>query len=284
MLIRPLVSWEELRACEDIQREVWGEGFTELVPASLLKISQSLGGVTSGAFDEYGALVGFVYGLTGLEEGRPAHWSHMLAVRPGLRGHGIGTALKRHQRERLVAAGVASCYWTYDPIVSGNARLNLERFLAVVDRYVVDMYGETGSRLHAGLGTDRFVVAWPLGPDAPDPFDPSEPERAARAEEVARHAEAPVANPEGPDAGAPPDGRAAPDAAALPEAAAVRVAIPADILAVRDRDLAAARRWRATTRRAFTHYLERGYRVAGYRVPGPGEGRGHYVLVRGPRP
>ena len=272
MEIRPLASWSEYRACEAVQREVWGEAFTELVPASLLKIAQHVGGVTSGAFDETGALVGFVYGLTGLEAGRPVHWSHMLAVRGTRRGRGLGRALKRHQRERLVAAGVEICYWTYDPIMSSNAHLNLNHLLARVDRYVVDMYGETGSHLHEGLGTDRFVVVWPLGAGAPDPFDAGDPERARREAELGGLAAAPLANPGGTDD------------AALPEGPAVRVAIPADVLAVRRRDPGAARRWRTSTRRAFRHYLEAGYRVAGYVPPVPGDAEGHYVLLSGARP
>lgn len=271
MEIRPLAAWDEYRACEAIQREVWGEAFTELAPASLLKIAQTVGGVTSGAFDEGGELVGFVYGLTGLADGRPVHWSHMLAVRGPHRGRGLGRALKRHQRARLVAAGIETCYWTYDPIMSSNAHLNLNYFLASVDRYVVDMYGDTGSHLHAGLGTDRFVVVWRLGPGEPDPFDEEDRERTLREADLGRHAAAPVANPGG--AGDAP----------LPEAPAVRVAIPADVLAVRSEDPDAARRWRTSSRRAFLHYMGEGYRVAGYAPPVGGEAEGHYVLLRGDR-
>ena len=280
----------EYRACEALQREVWGQGFSELVPASVLKIARAVGGVASGAFGEEDGLAGFVFGLTGVRDGHRAHWSHMLAVRPGLRGSGLGTALKRHQRELLVGLDVGVCYWTYDPIVSKNAYLNLNHLLATVDRYVEDMYGETGSTLHRGLGTDRFVVRWELGRDAPDPFDPSDPARGRLEARLAGHAGAPVANPGG-RADAP-----------LPAGVAVRVAIPPDIHAVREADPGRAARWREGTRRAFLHYLEGGWRVLGYvRPPGgalaeppgpradgpdgadaPGAAGepGHYVLVR----
>lgn len=269
MEIRPLASWSEYRACEAVQREVWGASFTELAPASLLKIAQSVGGVTSGAFAGGETLVGFVYGLTGLEEGRPVHWSHMLAVREGHRGKGLGRALKRHQREQLMATGIEKCYWTYDPIMSSNAHLNLNHLLANVDRYVVDMYGDTGSHLHEGLGTDRFVVVWRLGPEDPDPFDPSDRDRVRREADLGRYAAVPVANP-GAEEGGP-----------LPGEAAVRVAIPSDVLAVRREDPELARRWRRSSRRAFLHYLAEGYRVAGYAPPSPGALEGHYVLIGG---
>src|SRR4051794_9386239 len=80
--IRPLRSLDELRACVALQRETWGDEFTDVVPASILKVSQRVGGVAAGAFDGDGKLLGFVYGLTGVENGQIVHWSDMLAVRP----------------------------------------------------------------------------------------------------------------------------------------------------------------------------------------------------------
>jgi predicted GNAT superfamily acetyltransferase len=49
----------------------------------------------------------------------------------------------------------------------------------------------------------------------------------------------------------------------LPDAGVVRVAVPADIQALKAQDPATARGWRASTRRAFEHYLARGYTVTG---------------------
>jgi predicted GNAT superfamily acetyltransferase len=57
------------------------------------------------------------------------------------------------------------------------------------------------------------------------------------------------------------------------------VAIPADVQALKLADPDAARGWRRSTRRAFEHYLARGYAVAGV-GPGP-EGDGScYRLER----
>jgi len=42
---------------------------------------------------------------------------------------------------------------------------------------------------------------------------------------------------------------------------AVRVEIPADIHAVKALSLTAAKQWRLSTRRVFTGYLKRGYKV-----------------------
>ncbi|NIP92192.1 MAG: acetyltransferase, partial [Gemmatimonadetes bacterium] len=57
---------------------------------------------------------------------------------------------------------VTRMYWTFDPLESRNAYLNLSRLGAVVREYAPDMYGVSDSPLHRGLGTDRFVVTWEL--------------------------------------------------------------------------------------------------------------------------
>jgi predicted GNAT superfamily acetyltransferase len=118
--VRSLDSLPELEACFRLQEEVWGRGFREAAAVSILKVSQRLGGVVGDALDESGQLVGFVFGLTGMEDGRPVHWSHMLAVRPGLRDGGLGRRLKAWQRDRCRALGVRRMYWTFDPLVARN--------------------------------------------------------------------------------------------------------------------------------------------------------------------
>src|SRR5581483_6808097 len=138
-------------------------GFSERVPAALLKVAQRIGGIAAGAFAPDGRIVGFVFGLTGIENGEIVHWSDMLAVHADFRDHGIGRHLKEFQRATLAPLGVTRIYWTFDPLVARNAHLNLNRLGARVVEYVPDMYGaETSSSLHRGVGTDRFVVAWSI--------------------------------------------------------------------------------------------------------------------------
>ena len=50
----------------------------------------------------------------------------------------------------------------------------------------------------------------------------------------------------------------------LPPVPHVRVEIPIDIQAVKNDQPDTAPAWRASTRRAFEHYFERGYRVTAY--------------------
>lgn len=296
MEIRPLERWEEYRACEELQRVIWGEDFGETAPAGLMKVARRVGGVATGAFDETGRMVGFVFGVTGRRDGRPVHWSHMLGVRPGHQGRGLGLRLKERQREELLERGVAEARWSFDPLVSRNAHFNLNRLGARVLEYVTDMYGESESDLHRGIGTDRFVVAWDLEAYDPSVAEPSAGPAAAprqpapeREASIAGAGSEPGAGPDptgplergpgpGPlpagaeEAGAPEDAEGDPSAAPP----VVRVEIPADILEVRDGDPEAAEGWRERTRGALLPRLEAGYRVQGY-VPGPE--RGFYVLV-----
>jgi predicted GNAT superfamily acetyltransferase len=237
--IRRVETLAEYDECVAIERETWGDGFTEAVPATILRIAQEVGGVTAAAFDRDGTMLGFVFGITGIRDGVLSHWSDILAVRPAARDMGLGKRLKAFQRSVLLDAGVTVMYWTYDPLVSRNAFLNLEQLGARVAEYRPDFYGEnTGSVMHAALGTDRFIVRWQLdSPRGPRTSDPA-------------WADAPVL-------GCAP-------AAQLPDAPRVRIAIPNDIFTVLEADPVSAHAWRASTRRAFMWYLQHGYSITGF--------------------
>lgn len=263
MRIRPLRTQHDLQACVRLQYETWGRDFKDAVPASILLVSQLVGSVAAGAFDDEGRLMGFVFGITGVENGRVVHWSDMLAVREDARNSGIGRELKEHQRRAVADVGGQTIYWTFDPLVARNAHLNFNVFGVRVTRYVRDMYGaHTGSVLHSGIGTDRLIVAWPVG-DA---------ELAARRAEIAaysadrRSIEAPViGDPESVDAGS----------AAIGDRA--RIAAPADIDVLQRSAPAAAARWRASTRDAFERCFAAGLHVHGFQTDRASH-RGFYLL------
>lgn len=158
--IRELSSDADYRACVQLQKETWGQHFTEAVPATILRVSQKVGGIAAGAFDD-GRLVGFVFGIAGIENGEIVHWSDMLAVTPSHRNRGIGEQLKLYQKRTLLERGVRRVLWTFDPLECKNAHLNFKRLGVYAREYVIDMYGETSSPLHA-YGTDRLIAVWDL--------------------------------------------------------------------------------------------------------------------------
>ena len=162
--LRPLTSHADYAACVALQRATWGDDFRELVPPAVLMVAEKTGGIAGGAFEADGSLVGFVFGLSGIENGRPIHWSHMLAVRADRRDHGIGAQLKHWQADRLCALGIRAVYWTFDPLVARNAHFNFNTLGVTAREYVRDMYGSGDqSTTDSVIGSDRFVVQWEIG-------------------------------------------------------------------------------------------------------------------------
>jgi predicted GNAT superfamily acetyltransferase len=240
--VRALTRYPELSRCVELQHEIWGPGFHEAAPASLLWAAQRTGGIIAGAFDERDDMLGFVFGISGYRDGEPLHWSDMLGVRSDVRGTGVGRLLKAWQRTTLLAAGIRHVGWTFDPLESRNAWLNFSRLGITAREYVVDCYGNSASPLHAGLGTDRLVARWVL----------DSPRVRSRMEEGAE----PPPTPEpvfinGPEGDVEPDFSLA--------GPALRLRIPARIQDLKAADPGAAARWREWTRAAFSHYLARGY-------------------------
>ncbi len=167
--IRDLSSLRDYTDCVALQEDTWGAGFAERVPTAILRVSQMIGGVAAGAFDG-DRLVGFVFGMTGLRDNELVHWSDMLAVREELRGQGIGEKLKQYQRDKVVALGVRTMLWTFDPLQAGNAHFNINHLGAMPIEYVPDMYGiHTGNPLFGAMPTDRFIVRWRLDLTRPAP-------------------------------------------------------------------------------------------------------------------
>ena len=239
--VRRVESLAEYQECVAIQKETWGDGFREIVFPTILLVAQKLGGVCAGAFAPSGRMLGFVFGMTGLRDGKLVHWSDLLAVRPEARGIHLGECLKRYQRDLVLAVGVETMHWTFDPLVARNAHLNLTRLGARPIEYVPDMYGsDTGSPLHGRLPTDRVVVAWDLTrPPNPEP-------RPARPGLLVN----PVA------------ANGLPALNGLLEAPVVRIAVPRDLESEPNERRAV---WRDVTRVAFASYLARGYEVVGFR-------------------
>ncbi len=266
--IRPLATHDELAACIDLQQEIWGEGFSDQVPSSILKVTQRIGGVAAGAFDAEGTLVGFVFGLTGIERGRIVHWSDMLGVRHSARNLGLGRRLKMYQRDVVRELGAELIYWTFDPLIARNAHLNFNRLGAHVAEYVEDMYGVTGSSLHGGLPTDRLVVAWPTRDDDVNA-------RLIESRQVTESPDclsAPVVSPDLIESVA--------GASILPHCVRVELPLAAERLMVASPE--DALRWRLDVRRGLRWGMSAGYNVRGFASDESSE-RGYYLMTRSGR-
>lgn len=201
-----------------------------------------------------GAAVAFLAGPRPLE----LH-SHVTGIVDGTQGRGVGFALKLHQRAWALARDIGTVTWTTDPLLGRNVFFNLTKLGAEVRAYLPDHYGPMDDGVNAGDESDRLALAWPL----------------ASARVAAACAGAPYAVS---TAGAAPLLRAGPDGAPVLDPVsfgepALSCAVPADAVALRAADPAAALAWRRALREALGGALAAGYRVAGFTRDG------EYLLV-----
>ena len=158
-----------MAAVENLQLAVWSGGETSVVPAHLLIAAVHNGGVLIGAYlnqenTEDSTIIGFVFGFPGFYDTpdgpRLLHISHMLGVLSSARDQGVGFMLKRAQWQLVRKQGIDRIIWTFDPLQSRNAYLNIAKLGAVCNTYHENYYGELRDELNAGMATDRFQVDW----------------------------------------------------------------------------------------------------------------------------
>ena len=160
--IRPLHTLAEFHAAEELQRAAWGSADIDIAPLHVMLTIAKNGGVVLGAFAA-DQLIGFVYGFVGMTDRADAqlkHTSHQMGVLPEWQSRGVGYALKVAQREAVLKQGLRLITWTYDPLESKNARLNIAKLGAVCNTYICNYYGELRDDINLGLATDRFQVDW----------------------------------------------------------------------------------------------------------------------------
>lgn len=275
VFFRHLETAEEFRAVEEVQRDAWGPGATVTVPAPIMRAFEDNGGLMLGAFTG-ATLLGFTMGFLGREGGTDFHFSHMTAVRRASQNHHLGYELKLYQREEVLAQGLPEIRWTFDPLQSKNAMLNVHRLGGWPARYLPRYYGILPDELNAGLETDRVLLVWSLASErvkerilrGPPPAD----------QDLARwHGSQPMVQTALRSSGP----RIAVDAR-LPEGDVVNLEVPFDLARVRKMDPGATQRWRHVSRAAFQLAFERGYAVDDFvALTLDGERRSFYLLRAG---
>lgn len=276
-VIKLLESPEDMSLVEDLQRAVWHGSETDIVPAHIFITAIHNGGLVIGAFlgEE---LVGFVFGFPGLDftpDGpRPKHCSHMMGIRPGHRDSGVGFALKRAQWQMVRKQGIDHITWTYDPLLSRNAYLNIARLGAVCCIYRRSEYGDMRDGLNAGLPSDRFQVDWWVNTRRVERRLGRRARRPLKLEDFSKAELQPLYTPQinasnllqPPEHFAPLEGRL------------LLAEIPPDFGALKEADFALARDWRFFSREVFETAFARGYIVTDFVRE---ELRSFYVLADG---
>jgi predicted GNAT superfamily acetyltransferase len=239
-IIKDLHNSSEMIGLEAVQQSAWGYDDRDLTPGSLFTVHAHMGGVVCAAFATHDleTPVGFAYSFPAMYKNKLVQHSHMLALHQQHRASGLAARLKLHQRSRALEMGYDLMTWTFDPLLTKNARLNLGKLGARAVSYHPDWYALRGG-IYAGLPADRFFVEWDL--TAPSVERAKTPAVGTSILEAA--------------------GVAAGEPVLEASGAALLIESPRDIDGLKKSDIEAAGTWRKAHRVVFGHYFQRGYAV-----------------------
>ncbi|MBO1266651.1 hypothetical protein [Arthrobacter cavernae] len=250
---------EKLRDIESLLISIWGmSSHGAPIPFDILRSISHAGCNISAAYLPDGTLCGAAVAI--VTPGDAASYSLIAGVAPGIADKGVGFALKQHQRAWSLDRGIETMTWTFDPLVSRNARFNLSKLGAHVDEYIRNFYGLMDDDINANDESDRLVAVWPLASETS--IDCSEG--------LARDVDLPSSSrvlTYGPDG----------EAQLLEADGTLWCRAPQDIVALRAADPGQAARWRSTMRESFETAFDAGYQATGvtrtgwYRLTRPSE-------------
>lgn len=157
--IRDLDTVADVFTASAVLADVWG-GDRSGMPPNLLRALAHSGNYAVGLWDDE-RMIGASVAFFAVPAARSMH-SHITGILPAHQGHGLGRALKEHQREWALARGVGHITWTFDPLVARNAHFNLAVLGARVTDFLVDHYGPMDDGVNRGDESDRIMVSWAL--------------------------------------------------------------------------------------------------------------------------
>lgn len=282
--IRRVEADADFRKLEELQRVIWNMADVEVIPGRTMHAIDFNGGVLFGAYDG-DEIIGFVFGVIGTVQGlnqrvdqvaaaRLQLYSTIMGVHPDYHGQSIGYQLKLAQREYALQMGIRLITWTFDPLESRNARLNISKLGAIAHRYLRDFHGHM-SGINAGLWTDRFYVEWWVTGNRV--LSRVERQRGPLSYEQMIAGRAELVN----EASFAGEYAVPADGFLHSERNLVLVEIPANFQALKRQDMALAQRWRAHTRDLFEHYFAYQYVATDFtrHQDDDGRQRAYYVLT-----
>ncbi|KON89378.1 acetyltransferase [Sporosarcina globispora] len=240
LVIKNLHTVEDLEAVYELETCIWSA--EEAVPVNHTVATVKNGGFVLGAFLEE-ELIGFQYSFPGFDGTKVYLCSHSLGIHTKYRAFGIGEKLKNAQKKTALEKGYDLISWTYDPLETVNANLNLHKLGAICTKYIENAYGEMSDGMNAGIPTDRFLVEWRIKEEAPK--RQWSQEAVPRAIETGRT-----------------DGFSVPENTILNiENEKILIPVPGNFQDVKKQDFALAQKWRESTKAVFVHYLSSGWIV-----------------------
>jgi predicted GNAT superfamily acetyltransferase len=282
--LRIIQSPEDMAAVEELEDQIWpGDN---PIPYHMLIAVVHNGGMLAGAYDR-DRLVGYIFGFLGIyetDEGiKVKHCSHQLGVHPDYQNLGIGFRLKRAQWQLVRQQGLDLITWTYDPLESRNAYLNLAKLGVVCNTYSRNEYGEMKDALNVGIPSDRFMVHWWINSKrVAQRLSRESRKKLDLAHFLAAGVEV-INSTSLNEVGLPVPVEDRMDLIENPESqvAMTLFEIPANYQAMKVMDIELARKWRLYSRTIFELFFHYGYLVTDF-VFLPGKNpRAYYVLSQG---
>jgi predicted GNAT superfamily acetyltransferase len=275
--LRILETPTEMEAVEELERLIWPGSETDVIPSHLLLAAVHGGGLVVGAYDDTTdppLPIGFVFGFPGLyytpDGPRLKHCSHQLGVLPEYRNSGIGYRLKRAQWQMVRHQGIDRITWTFDPLISRNAHLNIYKLGTVSNTYLRNFYGEMRDGMNQGWPSDRFEVDWWVNSRRVERRLSKRLRRQLQVDDFQK-AEILIIHALMPLPGI--------SSATNP---LILVEIPVDILEMKASDPAQALEWRLYTRSVFEDLFSQGYLVTDFVHTASEDSPGsYYVLSHG---
>jgi predicted GNAT superfamily acetyltransferase len=161
--IREVHAMADLAEVSQLMDSIWRPptGATSITAELMRALSHSGNYVAAGYED--GRMVGASVAFLSGPPGTSLH-SHITGA---VGGHGVGLALKLHQRRWALDRGLSRITWTYDPLIRRNAHFNLTKLAAMPEEYLCSFYGAMSDAINNGDETDRVLAVWDLaGPAA----------------------------------------------------------------------------------------------------------------------
>jgi predicted GNAT superfamily acetyltransferase len=222
--IRDLTLISDQKLARELFDNIWSQRSGTEITSNLLQAMVYSGSYLSGAFID-DKCVGAAFAFPATTGGLHLH-SHMAAVLDEYRNQGVGYALKIDQWHWAKKNNYSEISWTFDPLVSRNAKLNLIKLGVNISSYHPNFYGDMPDALNAGDESDRLMVSWKVLGDNP-----------LQRELVS------VLKPND-----------------------ILIQIPADIVAIRSKDREENLRWRRKVREQFLQAFEKGGQVVGFSI------------------
>jgi predicted GNAT superfamily acetyltransferase len=198
----------------------------------------------------------------------------MMGIHPDHRNSGVGFALKRAQWQMVRHQGLDHITWTYDPLLSRNAYLNIAKLGAVCNTYRRSEYGDMRDGLNAGLPSDRFQVDWWVNTRRVERRLSKRPRRPLKLENFSKAELQPLYEPYSGNSGL----MQPPEHFSTLEGRLALAEIPSDFSTLKDADFSLARDWRFFSREVFETAFARGYIVTDFVYD---QSRSFYVLTHG---